>query len=345
MSIDWEHPPDARAKKKDRANYKKSLRASASKINQSSVISDPPENALSGTLVTIHKNRVEIVIDHERREGVFAPALLAQGITDFAVGDRLFCEESPDGSLLVLGRAERTSFIARARSDRTRNKITRHVLAANIDFGVITVAVKDPVLHTQFIDRYLVLLEDGGVKPVICITKTDLIPEKPVSLDVYREMGIPVLETSFKTGAGIDELQKVLLGKTSVFIGQSGVGKSSLIGLLVPHEDIATGEVNNRTGKGTHTTTGSNLYEWAEHSFIIDTPGVRSLGMEVVRKEEIRLLFPEFSEFAAKCKYHDCLHVEEPRCAVREAFKKSGTLGARRYESYVRMMEGEVKSL
>ncbi len=339
MSIDWEQPPDARAKKKDRANYKKSLRTSASKASQSSVIAELPENSLLGVLVTIHKNRVEVVINHERCEGVFAPALLAQGVTDFTVGDRVVCETAPDGSLLVLGRTERTSFIARARSDRTRNKITRHVLAANIDFGVITVAVKDPVLHTQFIDRYLVLLEDGDVKPVLCVTKTDLVPEKPISFDVYREMGIPVIETSFKTGAGIDELKKVLAGKTSVFIGQSGVGKSSLIGLLVPHEDIATGEVNNRTGKGTHTTTGSNLYEWAESSFIIDTPGVRSLGMEVVKKEEIRLLFPEFVEFAAKCKYQDCLHVEEPRCAVREAFKKAGTLGARRYDSYVRMMQ------
>ncbi|MEK9157194.1 MAG: ribosome small subunit-dependent GTPase A [Patescibacteria group bacterium] len=339
MSIDWEQLPDARAKKKDRANYKKSLRASASKTSQSSVISELPEGSLLGILVTIHKNRVEIVINHERCEGVFSPALLAQGITDFAVGDYVVCTPSPDGSLLVLGRTERTSFIARARSDRTRNKITRHVLAANVDVGVITVAVKDPALHTQFIDRYLVLLEDGDVKPVICVTKTDLVSEEPVSLDVYKEMGIPVIETSFKTRAGIEELKKVLFGKTSVFIGQSGVGKSSLIGLLAPHEDIATGEVNNRTGKGTHTTTGSNLYEWAENSFIIDTPGVRSLGMEVVRKEEIRLLFPEFAEFAAKCKYHDCLHVEEPRCAVREALKKTGMLGARRYDSYVRMMQ------
>jgi ribosome biogenesis GTPase / thiamine phosphate phosphatase len=339
MSIDWEQPPDARAKKKDRANYKKSLRASTLRASQSSVIAELSEDSLVGILVTIHKNRVEIVINHERCEGAFSPTLLARGITDFAVGDRVVCKMALDGSLLVLGRMERTSFIARARSDRTRNKITRHVLAANIDFGVITVAVQDPSLHTQFIDRYLVLLEDGDVKPVICITKTDLISQKPISFDVYREMGIPVIETSFKTGTGIDDLKKMLVGKTSVFIGQSGVGKSSLIGLLVPHEDIATGEVNNRTGKGTHTTTGSNLYEWAECSFIIDTPGVRSLGMEVVRKEEIRLLFPEFVEFARTCKYQDCLHVEEPRCAVREAFKKTGTLGARRYDSYVRMMQ------
>lgn len=327
-----EEPRDTRSEKKARIHFKKNARA----VHASTVLLTPPEHALRGILIAIHKNRVEIATDTERYEATLAPELLKQGASDFAVGDRVFFDIS--SKPLLLGRMERTSFITRTRSDRTRTNITQHILAANIDVGVITVSGEDLHVFSQFIERSFVLLEDGGVLPVICVTKCDIPAETAPLIAIYRAKGISVLETSCVQGTGIEELKALLLQKTAVFIGQSGVGKSSLIRMFMPNAVIATGEVNKKTGKGTHTTTASTLYCWAKDSYIIDTPGVRSLGTENIPKTELRTLFPEFFELAIRCKYHDCLHLEEPRCAVRDALKKDPGLGGRRYAGYLRMM-------
>ncbi|MFA4954945.1 MAG: ribosome small subunit-dependent GTPase A [Patescibacteria group bacterium] len=301
----------------------------------------PPEDARAGVLVSVHKNKVEVMLDYLIIEGRLAPNVPPRGLKDFAVGDRVWVDGEDEKQVLILGREARKSSVGRTRGDRTRHASSEwQVLAANVDVGVITVAIKNPDLHLQFIDRYLILLQDGGVQPVICSTKGDLSSERPSVLDFYESIGVPVIETSCLLNRGIDELKALLLKKVAVFVGQSGVGKSSLIKALDPSLEIATQAVSPKTGKGQHTTTKSNLYRWAEDSFIIDTPGTRSLGVEVIPKEQIRFLFPEFFELAAECKYRDCLHLTEPGCAIKQALSnEERVIDKRRYESYARMME------
>jgi ribosome biogenesis GTPase len=198
----------------------------------------------------------------------------------------------------------------------------------------------NPEFHPRFIDRYLAVLQDGNVSPVICLNKADLTPERHPILTFYRRLDIPFVETSLKTGQGIEELKSLLRGKTSVLVGQSGVGKSSLVNAIAPHVQAEIGAVTEKRGTGMHTTTRSNLYQWEEKSFLIDTPGIRSLGMENVPREEIRFLFPEFARLPHPCKFADCLHLKEPGCAVKHALETNMELiHAARYESYQRMME------
>lgn len=342
MSTSWERKQDKLAKaKKARDRYKRPADADEPEGGKTWILDVAPEQAQAGILTAIHRNTVEAMVGPSIVEAKLPSNASAQGVLDFVVGDRVWLDMSDATRVTVLGREERTSFVGRTRNDGARFSSSEwHVLAANVDIGVITVALKNPDLNAQFIDRYLILLQDGGVQPVICISKADLSSERPSILDFYKKINIPIIETSSALGKGIDELKNMLTGKVAVFIGQSGVGKSSLIKAMDPSLDIATQTVSVRTGEGRHTTTRSNLYQWAENSFIIDTPGIRSLGVDVIQKDQIRFLFPEFTELATGCKYHDCLHMVEPGCAIKRSLEGvNSVIDARRYESYVRMME------
>ena len=303
------------------------------------IVTTPPEGTQRGIVVAVHKNNLEVKIDSEIVEATLPHVLSVEG--DFVVGDAVWVYQKDVTHSSVVGREERKSFIGRARGDRTRLISSKlHVLAANIDVGVITVALKNPALHAKSIDRFLILLQEGDVTPVICLTKCDLSPERPVILDLYKSAGITVIETAAKEGKGVEELKKILKGKVAVFVGQSGVGKSSLVNAIDPELQLKTNTVSAKTGEGRHTTTNSSLYQWAEGSFIIDTPGIRSLGVELIPREELRFLFPEFVDLAQSCRYHDCLHLQEPGCAVKLSVEeKKNVVDPRRYASYVRMME------
>ncbi len=280
---------------------------------------------------------------------VFLPGVLDRDISpdvaqDFVIGDRVLFRrnEEADGPVLLGGREERKSFVTRSRGDWTRKDLNleEHVLSANVDIGIITVSVKDPDFHPRFIDRYLALLQVGNVKPIICLTKTDLMDVQDEVLSFYTSIGVPIVHTSFVRSEGIETLKDLIRGKTAVFLGQSGVGKSSLLNAIIPGIEAATGEVNERTGKGRHTTTGSSLLKWDEASYIIDTPGIRSLGIDQLPKKEIRYLFPEFELLETPCKFSDCVHMSEPGCAVKQALEKNDpTINVHRYESYLKMME------
>ncbi len=155
-------------------------------------------------------------------------------------------------------------------------------------------------------------------------------------------MDVPVVEVSTVSGLGLDELRRRLEGHTAVFLGKSGVGKSSLTLALAPRLEIRTLAVSAKTGEGKHTTTGSSLYKWNEHSYIIDTPGTRSLEMEEIPRAEIKFLFPEFAALAPKCRYADCSHIAEPDCAIKRSLQAGeASIDERRYASYVRMMADE----
>lgn len=257
-------------------------------------------------------------------------------------GDKVIIE--PDKEDFVINNMiARTSMLSRIKKDSTRldSSIgeTKNI-AANINLAVIVVAAKNPPLHPKFIDRYLMVLQNSEIESVICLNKADLKGDNEEKiLDIYRNIGIPVIETSTVKKEGIDQLKEYLRGKQTIFVGNSGVGKSSLTNALMDNEEIKTSYVSEKSGKGRHTTTTSKYYVWDKNSSIIDTPGIRSLDVSNFQPQEIQDYFPEFDGWACKCKFSNCLHYKEPEnlCMVKQGVK-SGIISKDRYASYVRIL-------
>ena len=280
------------------------------------------------------------VLEHDiLYECQVSPKSPANLLHHLVVGDAVIFEEDERGILHILRRRKRRSWIVRMRGDRARgvNALEEHTIAANVDSAVIVAAADSPPFHPRFIDRYLAVLQNGNVEPVICLNKIDLTTERHPILSFYRKLNIPIIETSVVTGEGLPQLGEMLDGKTAVFLGQSGVGKSSISNAILPDASIAVADVSKKGSKGRHTTTTSNLYRWQKDSYIIDTPGIRSLGIENIDKDRIRFFFSEFAGFEDQCNYTDCLHDHEPDCAVKTS-AESGEINMYRYESYLRML-------
>ena len=238
---------------------------------------------------------------------------------------------------------KRTSLLSRIKKDSTRRDdigLTKNI-AANVDLAVIVVAAKEPPLHPKFIDRYLMILQNSNIPASICLNKCDLKTEEEENiLAVYKSLGVPVIETSTYKKIGIDSLKKHLLNKQAIFIGNSGVGKSSLTNEIMDDDEIKTGNVNGKSKRGRHTTTTSKYYIWNDNSSIIDTPGIRSLDVSSFSPSEIQAYFPEFDNWKNNCKYNNCLHYHEPfdSCVVKQGVV-SGLINRDRFESYLRIMD------
>lgn len=236
----------------------------------------------------------------------------------------------------------RTSILSRTKKDSTRlNDVgsTKNI-ASNVDLAVIVVAAKEPPLHPKFIDRYLMILQNSNIPAIICLNKCDLkTTEDEEILSTYRDLGIEVIETSTYGNIGIEELKAQLINKQAIFVGNSGVGKSSLTNAIMGDGEIKTSHVSDKSKRGRHTTTTSKYYVWEDNSSIIDTPGIRSLDVSSFNPIEIQDYFPEFENWRDKCKYNDCLHFNEPydSCIVKQGVS-SGLISAERYESYLRIM-------
>ena len=237
---------------------------------------------------------------------------------------------------------ERTSLLSRTKKDSTKNNdkgLTKNI-AANIDLAVIVVAAKEPPLHPKFIDRYLMILQNSNIPAIICLNKCDLKTEKEDNiLKIYRKIGILIIETSTYKKIGIKELKTYLLNKQAIFVGNSGVGKSSLTNEIILDDDIKIGNVSIKSKRGKHTTTTSKYYIWNENSSIIDTPGIRSLDVSSFNPTEIQDYFKELDNCKNKCKFNDCLHYHEPfdSCFVKQQVA-SGLINLNRFESYLRIM-------
>ena len=254
-------------------------------------------------------------------------------------GDKVIMEDN-----IITNMFKRTSLLTRNKKDSTRKSdvgLYKNI-AANVDLAVIVVASKEPPLHPKFIDRYLMLLQNSNIRAIICLNKCDLKTEKEDELlNVYKELGITVVETSTYNKTGIDELKKYLDGKQAILVGNSGVGKSSLTNAIMDDDEIKTSHVSDKSKRGRHTTTSSKYYIWNDNSSIIDTPGIRSLDVSDFNPIEIQDYFPELDNYKNNCKYNDCLHYHEPydKCVVKQAVK-GNLINRDRYESYLRIMDG-----
>ena len=215
-------------------------------------------------------------------------------------------------------------------------------IAANID-QIIIVSSIVPTLSPHIIDRYLVACEDVQIQPVIVINKMELLDDEDREmvidlLAVYHDIGYKVLLTSCVTGEGIADLAQLLTDNISVFVGQSGVGKSSLVNQLLPDADEVVGDVSQNSGLGTHTTTTAKLLHFTEGGDVIDSPGVREFSLWHLPDEQITRGFIEFRDYLGGCKFRDCKHGDDPGCLIRDAVD-NGSIDEARYESYHKIID------
>jgi len=254
-----------------------------------------------------------------------------------APGDDVYVEEDGE-DLIVRAVRPRRSKLSRPAVGRTGEQ----VIAANVDRVIIVASVAKPAFNPGLIDRYLVAAQAGGAKPLLVINKMDLGDREPAGVQPYRDLGLEVFNTSCAFDMGLDRLSDALAGHVSVLAGHSGVGKSSIINALEPAIRIDTQEISESTQKGRHTTTYSKLYTLANGATIIDTPGIKQLGLWGVSPEELDYYFHDIAQQTADCRFRNCTHIHEPHCAVKAALE-SHEISKARYDSYVRIRESLVE--
>ncbi len=222
-----------------------------------------------------------------------------------------------------------------------KNELVRPPIA-NIDQAILVFSVKEPDFNTVLLDRFLVVLESFHIDPIICLTKTDLLaPGEQAALEAYiedyRAIGYEVITTYKEDASLLERLQPFLEEKTTVLAGQSGVGKSTLLNTLLPDLQLKTGVISQSLGRGKHTTRHVELIEVCG-GLLADTPGFSSFDFDMIEKEELTSCFPEFQRIAEGCKFRGCLHIKEPKCAVKAALE-TGEIKAYRYEHYEQFLQ------
>ena len=233
---------------------------------------------------------------------------------------------------------KRKSSLVRGRGYKT------HTIVANVDQLLILMSAKSPDFRNALLDRYLLIAERNKIPAIICLNKIDLVDTSEFDKikAYYDKIDYRFIYTSAKSEVGLKDLQSVLSEKTTVLIGHSGVGKSSLIKKIEPGLNIKTQEISEKSGKGKHTTTHSQLYPLAIGGSVIDTPGIKELGIGDILKKELKQYFKEFIHYEDYCKFNDCYHIQEPGCAIIEAVEKGEILKAR-HQSYVKIYDDLAK--
>lgn len=341
------------AKAKDRSKYKKTDqekylkglekekedKLSKQTLQEGRVLSITPQGMVvdaAGSLITC------VLKGLLKKEKTHAKNLVA-------VGDIVRFEKTAQGEGIIAHVNPRRTVLSRADNlDRRREQL----IASNVDQVIITVSVVHPPLKCSIVDRYIIATRKGGMTPIIVINKIDLFDateefdplflesEKELydeALRAYAAAGVPLISVSASKGIGIDELKLAMRDKTSVFSGQSGVGKSSLINIITGL-DIRVGEIVEKTKKGSHTTTTTNLIPLDFGGWCVDTPGIKSFGVWDLKTDEIEGYFPEIHEVGLDCKFADCTHSHEEQCAVLQALEEE-RLSPLRYDSYQALMQ------
>ena len=261
-----------------------------------------------------------------------------------AVGDKVAydIENETENTGIIYDILPRDNYIIRKSVHKTAHG---HLLASNLDQAVLIVTLTFPRTSLGFIDRFLVSAESFRIPTVLVFNKLDVLSEEQVAYqeelaDLYEGMGYRCLFTSATNNIGVDSFKEVLEGKVSLIAGHSGVGKSTLVNTIAPDLDLPTSEISTFANKGVHTTTFAEMFEISTGTFIIDSPGIKELGLADIEKEEISHYFPEMRELLGECRFHNCMHIDEPKCAVKEAVIE-GTIAESRYASYLSMALGE----
>lgn len=285
--------------------------------------------------------------DHQVLRGRLRGKLKLKGFkvtNPIAVGDKVTYEEedfSPDQAFILNVEPRKNYLVRKAISKKDH----AHLIAANIDLALLVATFAFPKTSFGFIDRFLVTCETFRIPAAIAFNKLDIwdevIKEEAGFLTwVYEGLGYKVFQTSATTGQGISDLKDELKGKLTVVSGHSGVGKSTLLNTIKPGLALRTSKVSTFANKGTHTTTFAEMFEVFPNSFIIDTPGIKELGLAEVKPEELGHYFPEIRARMNGCKFHNCTHIHEPGCAIMEALE-NGEILTSRYESYLSMYGDE----
>lgn len=258
------------------------------------------------------------------------------------VGDRVVVEPDGDSSVIV-EIVPRRNYVIRRASNLSKES---HIIAANIDHALLIVTLHSPTTPKEFVDRFLITCEAYKVPVSIVLGKADTLTEEWAAeaeefTAIYEDAGYEVLRLSSTTGEGVEHIRAMLRGRTTLVAGNSGVGKSTLIGSIDPTLDIRTGKISDSHQQGKHTTTFSTMYP-LEGGYIIDTPGIKGFGLIDIDDKELCRYFPEMMRLAPECRFYNCTHTHEPGCAVTEAVKE-GRVAWSRYESYLKILDEDDK--
>ena len=262
-----------------------------------------------------------------------------------SVGDHVTFEVETIGDEtigIINAIADRRNYIIRKSVNLSKQT---HIIAANLDQVFLMITLNNPPTSTSFIDRFLVTAEAYHIPTILLFNKIDTYNEEETDeikylAALYRSIGYTCIGISSTTGKNIDKVKELMVGKTSMFSGHSGVGKSTLVNALEPKLDLKTKKISVQHAQGQHTTTFAEMYDLDFDARIIDTPGIKGFGIVDMEKEEIGNYFPEFFALKQHCKFNNCLHIEEPKCAIKEALDNDEVAWSR-YRSYVQMVNGE----
>ena len=257
-----------------------------------------------------------------------------------AVGDIVHFVIEEENKAMIKKIMPRKNYVVR---QSPRKKHFLHLLASNVDHAIVIVTIVEPMLKQGFIDRFLMMTEPHNIPVTIVFNKSDLYGEQELNMyaylrDIYEKIGYRVLLISANNSDNINLLLEELKGKTTLMGGQSGVGKSTIINTIIGEEKLFTYEISDYSGKGQHTTTFAEMHTLSQDTHIIDTPGIKSLSFNNYEVMDIAHNFKEFFEISSQCKFSDCTHRNEPKCAVKEAIE-NGEISELRYFNYIQLLE------
>ena len=293
-----------------------------------------------GVVLSVAGGRYGVFVAGERLDASIRGRLKQEGRDRVLVGDRVQIACPDDGAATIESVLPRVSVLKRRMPGRTHGE---RPVAANVEQVIVVGAVEDPVWDFHMMDRFTAVADANQLPVVVVVNKCDLRADADACAVPYRAAGYPVVLTSAQDDRGLDELRGHLEGHVSLFTGPTGVGKSSLLNALQPGLRLRTGEVSMRSRGGRHTTVAAEMHAFGADGFVVDTPGLRDIGLWGLDAGDVAAAFPEFAQHRGHCRFDDCRHLEEPGCAVAAAAQR-GEIAATRLASYRKLLKESLEA-